>query len=103
MLISRKYNKNVVNAALNKAKNLDRSETLKRRVKRQNDRVVLAVTYYLKLPSLSKIIKKHWTNMTKDPSILKVFPKPPMVDFKEPPNLRNMLIHSKLPTLKQAK
>jgi hypothetical protein len=41
----RKYNKNVVNAAIEKALQLDRKETLKKMTRRPNDRVILAVTY----------------------------------------------------------
>ena len=103
MLLSRNYNKNVINAALSKAKTLDRSEILKRRQHRKNERVVLALTFNPKLPSVSKIIKKHWITMTQDPLMKKVFPKPPMLAFKQPPNLRRMLCRAKLPTVNQAR
>ena len=36
--------------------------------------------------------------MTKDPNLLKVFPKPPMLAFKQPPNLKSMLVRAKLAT-----
>ena len=41
--------------------------------------------------------------MTKDPTMLKIFKKPPMVAFKQPPNLRSTLIRAKLPNLKKTK
>ena len=62
-----------------------------------NDRVILAVTYNPKLPSVSNIIKKHWTTMIKDEKMREVFPKPPMVAYKQPPNLKRMLCHAKVP------
>jgi hypothetical protein len=71
MLLSRKYNKNIVNEALKKAKTINKSEILKKRQKRQNDRVVLALTFNLKLPSVSNIVKKHWKTMTQDPNMKK--------------------------------
>jgi hypothetical protein len=40
MLLSRNHNKNVINAALEKSETLNRIETLKRRVKKRNDRVI---------------------------------------------------------------
>jgi hypothetical protein len=86
MLLSRKYNKNVVNTALDKAWSMDRRTTLLRREKEQNERVVLALTYNPKLPSVSNIIKKHWNTMTRDPNLLKTFNKPPV-----------LLCHAKLP------
>ena len=58
MLKSRNYNTNIINAAVTKAKNLERKEVLKRVIKRKNDQTVLAVTYHPKLPSISAIIKK---------------------------------------------
>ena len=103
MLLTRKYNKNLINEAIKKAQTLDRSEILKKRHKKQNDRVVLAVTFNPKLPSLSNIVKKHWNTMTQDPILKKIFPKPPMLAFKQPPNLRKMLCKAKLPTQNQAK
>ena len=90
MLLSRKYNKIVVNVALDKAWSMDRKTTLLRRERKQNERVVLALTYNPRLPSVSNIIKKHWNTMTKDPNLVKTFNKPPMLAFKQPQNLRNL-------------
>ena len=100
MLLSRKYNKNIVNAAINKALQLDRKETLKKVTRKPNERVVLAVTYNPKLPSVSSIVKKHWTTMTRDAKMLQTYPKPPMVAFKQPPNLKRVLVRAKLPAVK---
>ena len=100
MLLSRKYNKNIVNSAIKRALQLDRSETLKKVEKKPNERVVLAVTYNPKLPSISSIVKKHWITMTKDTKMLQTYPKPPMIAYKQPPNLKQMLCRAKLPAEK---
>jgi peptide-methionine (R)-S-oxide reductase len=97
MLKSRKYNTNIINAAITKAKNLERKEVLKKVEKHKNERVVLALTYHPKLPSISSIIKKHYRTMIKDQTTKKIFPLPPMLAYKQPPNLRNKLCHAKLP------
>ena len=97
MLKSRGYNTNIIIAAITKAKNLERKEVLKKVIKHKNDRTVLAVTYHPKLPSISAIIKKHYRTMAKDPNTKKILPKPPMLAYKQPPNLRNKLCHAKLP------
>ena len=54
----------MINAAIKKALDVPRSEALKR-VEREksDDRVVFVVTYDPRLPSLSKIIGKHWRTM----------------------------------------
>jgi hypothetical protein len=54
MLLSRKYNINIVKVAFQKAKNIPRIEALKKVQKKPNDRVVLAVTFHPKLPSISR-------------------------------------------------
>ena len=41
--------------------------------------------------------------MTLDANMKKIFPKPPMLAFKQPQNLRKMLCRAKLPTQNQAK
>jgi hypothetical protein len=46
MLTSRKYNKNGIKAAIEKAKNKERKEALKRVEKKKNERVVFALTYH---------------------------------------------------------
>jgi hypothetical protein len=98
MLLFRKYNKNTINTAISKVKILERSKLLERRQNKKNVRVVLALTFNPKLPSVSKIIKKHWITTTKDPLIKKVFPKPSVLAFKQPPNVRRILCRAKLPT-----
>jgi hypothetical protein len=75
MLLSRKYNKNIINEALHKAKTLNRSDIIKKRQKRQNDRVVLALTFNPKLPSVSKKIKKTLENNDLRPKHEKNLPK----------------------------
>ena len=97
MLTSRKYNKNVIKAAIIKAKSVPREDTLKKVMKTKNERPVLAITYNPRLPSVSKIIKKHWNTMIKDPKAKNCFPKPPMIAFKQPDNLKRMLCHAKVP------
>ena len=68
MLMSRKYNKNIVKAAIEKAKEIPRSVALNKVTKSRNERPVLAITYNPKLPSVSKIVQKHWKTMVKDPN-----------------------------------
>jgi hypothetical protein len=53
MLLTRKYNKNVVRDALNKARKIEREETLAKVTKKKNDRVILAVKYH---PNIAKCL-----------------------------------------------
>jgi hypothetical protein len=49
------------------------------------------------LPSVPTIIKKHWKTLTKDQRMNKIFPLPPMVAYRQPPNLKSVLCRAKLP------
>ena len=66
-----------------------------------SDRTVLAITYHPMLPSLSKIVTKHWKTMSNDKHALEIFPEPAMVAYRQPPNLKHTLCRAKLPDLKR--
>ena len=97
MLISRNYNKNIVQSAITRVKALDRLTHLQKVKKKTNDRIVLALTYNPKLPSIPQIVKKHWRTMVKDQKMKKIFPSPPMVAYKQPPNLKSVFCRAQLP------
>ena len=103
MLLSRQYNKNIVNAAVDKEKTLYRNEILKKVIKPESKRVILILRYHPKLTSISGIVKKHWTTLTKDPLMKQMFPDPPMLAFSQPPNLRSMLVRAKHPSNSSSK
>ena len=103
MLKSRKYNKNVVKAAIKKALEKNRQEALKKVDKKKEERVVFALTYHPKLPSISKIMKTHWKTMIRNPESKDTFKKPPMVAYKQPPNLQRLLCKAKLPSKRHEK
>ena len=100
MLLSRDYNKNVVKAAIDKASKVERKEALKRVEKVKSDRSVFAITYNPMLPSVTKVVGKHWRFMSKNKHIKEIFPLPPMIAYKQSSNLKNMLCRAKLPTIK---
>ena len=101
MLLSRKYNRNIVEAAILKASKIERSVALQKVIRVKKDRPVLAITYNPMLPTLSQIVTKHWRTMSKDIQALEIFPQPPMVAYRQPPNLKQTLCRAKLPTGKR--
>ena len=76
---------------------MDREEALRYRPKSENDRTIFVLTYNPALPSVSKILQKHWRVMVQDPYLKEVFPKPPMVAFRRAKNLKDHLIRAKVP------
>ena len=56
LLLNRDYKLNIINSAISKAKNIPRSEALKRVVKPPTNRPVFPVTHHPSLPSIPKIV-----------------------------------------------
>ena len=98
MLSVRKYNGNIVKAAIEKAQKLGREKALERVEKKKSDRVTFTVKYHPSLPSISRIVKTHWKTMTRETRLREIFPDPPMVAYQQHSNLRSMLVRAKLPS-----
>jgi len=99
LLLTREYRERPINEAIQRVLNMDREEALKYRQKEENKRTIFVTTYNPALPSVSKILQKHWRVMIQDPYLKKVFPQPPMVAFRRAKNLKDHLIRAKIPPL----
>ena len=101
MLIARDYKKSLINAAIQKALRIPRSEAIKKVVRsKTSDRVVFSIKYDPRLPSLTSIIQKHHRTMIQDdPRLKEVFNQPPLIAYKRNRNLKDILIRSKVPNL----
>jgi hypothetical protein len=86
-----------VDTAIQKARLIARAEALKR-VTRDNStqRSVFAVSYDPQLPSITKVVQKHWRSMTQDPYLKDIFPLPPLVAFTRQPNINDNIIKAKV-------
>ena len=90
----------MIDAAIEKAKLISRKEAIKKKIpEKKEDRTVFVLTYHPALPSLTKILAKHWRSMTRDPYLKKIFPKPPMVAYKRQPSIKDKLIQAKVPEI----
>ena len=99
MLLTRDYPRSLINAAVTRALEIPRQEALKKVVRENNSkRPIFVVTFDPRLPSLQKIMKKHWRTMiTNDPHLKEVFPSPPLVAYKKPKTIRSIIIRAKVP------
>ena len=98
MLLDRNYKKRIIDDNIKRAKAIPRAEALKRVVRgKSSDRPVFVAMFDRRLPSIPNIVKKHWRTMTLNPHMLSIFPKPPLVAFKRPQNLRDKLIRARVP------
>ena len=99
MLLERNYREGMINSAISKARAIPRDIALNE-VVRDNTlrRPTCVVSWDPRLPSFPAIISRHWRSMTtSDPYLGKVFPEPPVIAYKRPQNIRDLLIRAKLP------
>ena len=99
MLLSRGYQRKLIDKNIDKALLVPREEAIKRVVRKKDvDRVVFSVMYHPALPSIPRIIAKAYGVMVEsDPRLKEVFKKPPMVTYRRPPSLWEKLIRAKVP------
>ena len=50
-----------------------------------------------RLPSITKIVHKHWRIMSKDPYLKQVFGEPPLIAYKRPKNIKELIIRARVP------
>ena len=60
-------------------------------------RPVFSVEYHPALSQLSKTLQEDWRVMIDDPHLKEVFPLPPLVSYRRPPNLKEKLVRAKIP------
>ena len=89
----------MIDPAIRKARNIPRVESLRPVVSHtQHKRSVFVTTFDPRLPNIQSIQTKHWRSMVnQDQYLSKVFPEPPMVAYKRPKNIRDMIIRAKIP------
>lgn len=66
-------------------------------MKKKTERITFAVTYAPQLPSVSQIANRHWRALTMIEDFKEIYPKPPMVAYKQPSNLKKLLCRAKVP------
>ena len=82
LLLNRDYKLNIINSAISKAKNIPRSEALKRVVKPPTNRPIFPVTHHPSLPSIPKIVNKHFRTLVQNPHMADTFKDKPMVAYR---------------------
>ena len=96
-LISRDYSPRIIEEAFQRIHKIERTEALKKVVRKKEQNNVLIATYHPALPSLSKIVSKHHRFMTgENPRLKRCFPKPSIIAYKRSKNLKDTLVKAKL-------
>ena len=88
----RGYKQSIIKKSFSKANNISRSSLLQYKEKQKCKRTPCVLTYHPCLRNSFNTIRGHWTSVEKNSKLSKVFPEPPMVAFKQPNSLRNLLV-----------
>lgn len=97
-LRGRGYKQNDIDAAIEKVKDLDRTSLLSYTTKEDTtaQRVPFVVTFHPDLPPIRNIIDKHWPTIESSERLAKMFPQKPVVAYRRPKSLRDLLVRAKL-------
>ena len=94
--IERGYPVNIVNCALQKAKDLDRNSLLVNKSKMNSSRIPLVVPYNKLIKPVVRIVNNNFAILQSDQDIGCLFKEPPIVAYKRDANLSNILVSSSL-------
>ena len=99
LLMDRKYNENMVDSAISRARKVPRHIALRKVAKpNTHKRPIFAVTYDPRLPHIPSLIAKHWHSMAhQDSNLASVFKKPHLIACKRARNLKDIMIRAKVP------
>lgn len=90
------YKEKTINNSINTALKTRRENPLQYTEKKTNNQVPLVTTYNPALEGIKKIIKDLQPIITEDETLKGIFQQPPLLAFRQPPNLRHKLISRKL-------
>ena len=96
---NRHYPPNVVKKGLDRARSVPRQSTLHTTNRPDNDRPVVVIPYHPHHLPIKRIILDNWSTLQDDPLIGETFSSTPLIAYKRLTNLREDLVHSKLPKL----
>ena len=78
----------------NKASGIDRKDLIQYKEKKTHNRVPFVITYHPALSNLSNIAREHWTTIEKHPELCKIFKEPPILAFRKPKSLKDILVRA---------
>ena len=98
-LLRRNYSSKIINTAFERVYSISRESTFNRR-KADTDvrtsRIPFVTTFCPGLPNLNEIVRKHFHILKRSTRCSKAIGQPPIVAFRRPKNLRDILVKAKL-------
>eukprot|EP00061_Rhincodon_typus_P017683 g46481.t1 len=75
------------------------NDLLRKRTVDMTDRVPFVVQYFPRANNLHRVLHSLQHVINDNEHLTKIFPTPPLLTFKQPPKLKQTIVHSKLPSL----
>ena len=96
-LMKRGYPEQTLDAEIDRAINVSRDHSLSRGDRRGTDqRIPLVVTYHPSMNFLSRTTRRHQITLRSSERLNAIFNSPPMIAFRRPKNLKDLLVHASL-------
>ncbi|GCC42747.1 hypothetical protein chiPu_0026652, partial [Chiloscyllium punctatum] len=76
----------------------NRNDLLRRQTRAATDKVPFVVQHFTGAEKLRYVFRDLQRIMNEDKHLAKTFPTPPQLAFKQPPNLKQIIVRSKLPS-----
>ena len=92
-----------INHCFNKARGIDRKDLIQYKEKNANNRVSFVITYHPALSNLSNIVREHWTTIQKHPELCNIFKEQPVLAYRKPKSLKDILVRADMPTMVNVK
>ncbi len=99
-LTARGYDGSVVDLQIDRAASLTSERALQPSGRQEQtvSRVPLVVSFYPGLPRLNRILRRHLPVLHISERLQQAIPEAPLLSFRRPPNLRDMLVRAQLKT-----
>ncbi|CAJ0941151.1 unnamed protein product [Ranitomeya imitator] len=102
IFLNQGYHPRTTENQITRATRISRNHLLHYKTKEENNRVPLVVTYNPNLEVLRGAARKLQPLLQKDARLQSIFPDPPLLCFRQPPNLRSIIVKSSLSSLTAA-
>ena len=95
----RGYNSQEIIAAIARARSHKREDLLSYRPKQESTDTTIpfVMTYHPELSKVKEIVNRHWSIIDSSERLKKVFPKKPVMAYRRPKSLRDLLVKARLP------
>ena len=97
----RGYPDNILDTAKNRIMDQPRTATLQQAERDTVSRVPFVLTYHPANHQIVKVIRDNFSLLQDDHDTKRIFTEPPFISYRKDRSLRQMLVHSKLPTTRE--